>query len=89
MKIEEINEILSNLNYLDNKYNSVAQHQPDNYWSEKYESENSERTEIFNLNNKDNWHLKTTYQTDSYGDNERLVAIKFVKPVVKEITDFE
>lgn len=90
MKIEEVNEILSGLTEyeLSNKYSKISESQPDNYYSEKYDGDNSEKIIIYRLGIED-WHLKLTLRTDSYGDNEIVAGVRFVKPIIKQVTDFE
>lgn len=34
-------------------------------------------------------YVKIKISTDSYGDNERITGLEFVKPIVKQVTDFE
>ncbi len=37
----------------------------------------------------DDVFVKIRIKTDSYGENESIVGIQFVKPVVKSVTDYE
>lgn len=87
MDINQINEVLSNLyEYtLDSKFTKVATEEPRDFYSE---GEESTKTDIYRLNIED-WHLKVCTTRDSYGDNPTITSIKFVKPVIKQITDFE
>lgn len=34
-------------------------------------------------------YVKLEINTDSYGDNEFVAGIEFVRPIVKQVTDFE
>lgn len=87
MTVEQINEILSDLNEfaLDNKFTKVATEEPRDFYSE---GEYSTKTDIYKLNIED-WHLKVNTTRDSYGDNPTITSIKFVKPVIRQIQDFE
>lgn len=87
MDIKQINEILSDLNEfrLDNTYTKVATDEPRDFYSE---GEYSTKTDIYRLNIED-WHLKVNTTRDSYGDNPTITSIKFVKPVIRQIQDFE
>lgn len=87
MTVEQINEILSNLDEyrLDRTYTKVATDEPKDYYDE---GENSTKTDIYKLNIED-WHLKVSTTRDSYGESPTITSIKFVKPVIKQIQDFE
>lgn len=37
----------------------------------------------------DGMYVKLTIKTDSYGDNERITGIQFVKPTTKTVSVFE
>lgn len=54
----------------------------------EYEGSYTEYTEVYDLG-VDNLHIKLVLRTDSYGDNETVVSVQIVKPIVKQITDFE
>lgn len=87
MDINQINNVLSDLSeyHLERTYTKVATDEPNDYYSE---GEDSTKTDIYKLNIED-WHLKVSTTRDSYGDNPTVTSIKFVKPVIKQITDFE
>ncbi|MAX51480.1 MAG: hypothetical protein CMH22_05830 [Methylophaga sp.] len=89
MELKKINEVLENLSVygLKSKYDLVSEHEPSNYWSEKGQGEESESVYIFKIEG-DNY-LKLVNATDSYGDNEHVKSVQFVKPVKKTITDFQ
>lgn len=90
LTIEQVNDVLSDLSKhsLQRKYSLVLEQEPGDYYEEKYDGNESKKTEIYKLG-IDDLHLKLERQTDSYGDNESLVSIKFVRPIVKQVTDFE
>lgn len=80
MDYKLINEALAsieNLRYGNTKFKKVTEKTTD-----------EETTEIYSLG-EDDLHIKLVFISDSYGDNEHLVSVKIVKPVVKTVTDFE
>ena len=87
MTVEQINEVLSELNEysLERKYSKVLSEEPRDFYRE---GEYSTKTDIYKLNTED-WHLKVNTTRDSYGDNPTITSIKFVKPVIRQIQDFE
>lgn len=87
MDINQINEIFSDLNEfaLENKFTKVATEEPKDFYSE---GEYSTKTDIYRLNIED-WHLKVNTTRDSYGESPTITSIKFVKPVIRQIQDFE
>lgn len=87
MDIKKINEVLSDLDEfrLDNTYTKVPTDEPKDYYDE---GEYSTKTDIYKLNIED-WHLKVNTTRDSYGDDPTITSIKFVKPVIRQIQDFE
>lgn len=87
---KQINEILSNLNSysLDKKFKKVQDQTPDNYHEEKNQGEEGQRTVVYDVK-LEGVYLKVTYVTDSYGDNETVGGIEFVKPQTKQVVVFE
>lgn len=85
--VKLINEALSNINELryGKKFKKVIS---DRKSEGEYEGSYEELVEIYALGFED-YHLKLTLRTDSYGDNEFVHSVKIVKPIVKTITDFE
>lgn len=90
MDYKKLNEALIDLSEytLKKKYEQVLVKTPDDYLQEKNQSDYSTKTEIYKLD-FDDLYLKVTRVTDSYGDNERLSSIQLVKPVIKQVTDFQ
>lgn len=90
MDYKKLNEALIDLSEytLKRKYEQVLVKTPDDYFQEKNQSDTSLKTEIYKLD-FDDLYLKVSRVTDSYGDNERLSSIQLVKPVIKQVTDFE
>lgn len=94
MEIKKINEILSHIgemvyDYGSNPYKKVidiCDNKVDKYIGSR--GEYNTITRVFDLNS-DNLFLKIELQTDSYGNNELISSIQFVKPIVKQVTDFE
>lgn len=91
MNYKLINEALFNiskLRYNHPKFKKVSSQTVDNLRGEERQGEFNEIIEIYSLG-EDNLHLKLTLNTDSYGDNEALMSIQVVKPIVKQVADFE
>ena len=83
MSYQLINEALKDipdLRYSHNKFNRVTK--------EIREDEYNETTEVYSLG-EDDLHIKIVLRSDSYGDNESVHSVQIVKPVVKQVTDFE
>lgn len=83
MSYQLINEALkdiSSLRYSHKKFNRVTK--------EIREDEYNETTEVYSLG-EDDLYIKIVLRSDSYGDNESVNSIQIVKPVVKQVTDFE
>lgn len=88
MNYKLINEALSDissLRYNHKKFPKVSE-KSENIG--EYEGSYSETVEIYSLG-EDDLHLKLTLRTDSYGDNESIHSVQVVKPIVKQVTDFE
>lgn len=90
LTVEQLNNFLSHLDEwtLKNKFSQVAKTESSDYNNEKDQGETGECVEVYRLG-VDDLHLKIVRESDSYGDNEHVTQIKFVVPVVKQITDFE
>lgn len=48
----------------------------------------TDTVEVYALG-EDDLHIKVVLRSDSYGENDDVISIQLVKPVVKQITDFE
>ncbi len=84
-KYKVINEALSNipaLRYGINKFPKVAS-EVDNP-----SDETKETTEIYDLGVED-LYIKLIISSDSYGYNEYVQSVQIVKPVIKQVTNFE
>lgn len=90
LTIEEVNDILEDLTIysLKKKYTLVAEEEDSNYGKEIEQCEYSYKTSIFKLGIED-LHLKVVDKCDSYGDYQGISSLKIVRPVIKQITDFE
>ena len=53
------------------------------------QGEYDEYQKVFRVNKLEDIYIKFTIRTDSYGDNEYIYSIQFVKPTVKTIQLFE
>lgn len=86
MTLREFNEIFTSIDDIPSKYPLV---------SETVETEEDEETytRIYNVyqndENGDQAFLKMVFQTDSYGERERLISMSFCKPVEKVVTGYE
>ena len=93
MEIKELNQILSNLGAMindhgANPYKKVLDTREGTCEAQESQGDHDTITRVFDLN-RDSLFLKIVLHTDSYGDNEFLHKIEFVKPVIKEVTDFQ
>lgn len=91
MNYKLINEALENIPNLrcnHKKFKKVSDSKIDNLRGDERQGEYDELFEIYSLG-EDDLHLKLTLRTDSYGDNEFVHSIQIVKPIVKQVTDFE
>lgn len=90
LTVGQVNEILKDLSVysLKKKYEVVSEVQDDDYGEELEQCEYSYKTRIFRLG-IDDLHLKVVDKCDSYGDYQGITSIKVVRPVIKQITDFE
>lgn len=84
MSYKLINEALNDIPKLryNHRFSKITTNTVDN------EDDYSETTEIYSLG-QDNLHIKLVLRTDSYGDNEFVHSVQIVKPIIKQITDFE
>lgn len=91
MNYKLINEALSDissLRYGNKKFKKVLNSKVDNLRGGESQGDFNEIVEIYSLG-EDDLHLKLELRTDSYGDNEFVHSIQIVKPIVKQVTDFE
>lgn len=91
MNYNLINEALKSipeLRYNNKKFKKVSDNKIDNLRGGESQGEFDELIEVYSLG-VDDLHLKLTLRTDSYGDNEYVHSVQIVKPIVKQVTDFE
>lgn len=91
MNLKLINEALSNIGALRHnhkKFKKVSDNTIDNLRGEERQGEYNEIIEVYSLG-QDDLHIKLVLRTDSYGDNESVQSIQIVKPIIKQVTDFE
>jgi len=86
--INEALENIPNLRYNHKKFIKVSDSKIDNLHGRESQGDYDELIEIYALG-ADDLHIKLTLRTDSYGDNEFVHSIQIVKPIVKQVTDFE
>lgn len=92
MSLQLINEALSNienLRYGNKKFPKVSSSKVENV--DEYNGSQGEYNEIIEIYalGEDNLHIRLELRTDSYGNDEAVHSISIVKPVVKQVTDFE
>lgn len=91
MSLEKINEALSdidNLRYGHKNFKKVSSSTIDNLRGDERQGEYDEIIEVYSLG-VDDLHIKLVLRTDSYGSNEAVHSVQVVKPVIKQVTDFE
>lgn len=90
MDYKVINEALSNIDNLrtSKKFKKVVDSTVDNLKGGESQGEYNEITEVYSLGVSD-IHIKLILRTDSYGYNEFVYGVQIVKPVIKQVTDFE
>lgn len=90
MSYSVINEALSDIESLryNKKFKKVSDDIVDNLRGDERQGEYNEIIEVYSLGVED-LHIKLTLRTNSYGYDEAVHSIQIVKPVVKQVTDFE
>lgn len=97
MDYKQINEILSNISN-PNSNNSLIFVEKQNkhmgvsdnsYYSDGVQGESDQYVKIFKLKSDNEIYVAFEYETDSYGDNERVTSIQFVKPANKTVINYE
>lgn len=87
MDYKKINELLKNINLFRHKHNMVYKEQTN--IRDGYEGNYDERYEIYDANLEDDYLIKILFITDSYGDNESVSGIEFVKAKVTTTVIYE
>ncbi len=90
MSLKVINEALTDIEELrqGRKFTKVLNSLIDNLRGREEQGEYNEIIEVYSLG-VDDLHIKLTLRTNSYGYDEVVHSIQVVKPVVKQVTDFE
>jgi len=86
MNYKQLNEVFKQLRNI--KLKKVSTNQSTDFYEEKTQGDEGERVDVYELG-FDDLYLKITTVSDSYGNNESIDSIQFVKPIVKQVTDFE
>jgi len=86
MNYKKLNEIFKNLNNITLK--KVSSNQSKNFYEQKDQGEEGEQIDIYNLG-FDDMFLKVITASDSYGTELGVTSLQFVKPIIKQVTDFE
>lgn len=87
MDYKKINDLFTDLTSFRHKYNIVQKEQTST--RDEYESIYDRRYEIYDAKLEDNYFVKISYITDSYGNHEEIAGISFVKGEEKKITVYE
>lgn len=87
MNYKLINEALQDIDILRSgrKFTKVSAASQENG---EHEGSYTDTVEVYALG-EDDVYIKVVLRSDSYGENTALISIQLVKPVVKQITDFE
>jgi hypothetical protein len=91
MSYNLINEALQDIESLrvgHKKFKKVSNSLVDNLRGDDRQGEFNEIIEIYSLG-VDDLHIKLTLRTNSYGYDESIHSVQVVKPIVKQVTDFE
>jgi len=86
MDYKKINDLFGDLNSFYHNNNIV--HQEQTATGDGYESSYGERYVVYDAKLEDGYFVKISYKTDSYGDNEEIIGIEFVKGKEKKITKY-
>lgn len=90
MEYKEINELLSNLNKLRNGRNKVGEEVVKKIDTNHPEQDEEGLSyEIYSLPFDKEHFLRLTITTNSYGEDEQITGIEFVKPTKKTVTSYE
>lgn len=92
IEIELLNKILGSINKSNKELvfvEKILGHQgvPNGY--DGMQGEYNEYHEIYSIKSLPGLFIKVTYNTDSYGDSERITGTKFVKKVKKEVNIYD
>lgn len=87
MELTKVNKLLINLNLNTNKDLEFVERQE----LEKPEGQGSygEYYLVYKIISEKDMYIKITYVTDSYGENDIVSSIQFVKPKKVTITEFQ
>jgi len=94
MDIKFVNEILADFrnirsSWKNDKWTKVSEKVSKEIEGEGEQGEEGEATEVYQSKLYPSIYVKFELRTDSYGDNEHVIGVQFVKPIIKEVTDFE
>jgi hypothetical protein len=95
IKFKELNEILAKVTSdgvstcEQLSHHTTIKDTDDGWYDSDYENSYGKYYEVYKVNNiKEDLYLKVEFYTDSYGDTQ-LEGMKFVKPKVVQVVDFE
>ena len=87
MELKQINEILRDIESIRTKRNLLENTTVNPNFSST-ESGSDTKLETYKIDNSE-LIIQLRFETDSYGNNEFIAGIQFVKPIEKIITSFE
>ncbi len=86
MDVVKLNKVLKDLKNIELK--RVSTFESDNFDREKNQGEEGERIDIYDLG-EDDLFLQVITSSNSYGDEEGVKSIQFVKPITKTVKGYE
>jgi hypothetical protein len=94
MQLSQINDLLTNVkNPNKTKLKLVKKEITTPLEKDSYgytpQGSSEEYSNIYEVIGEDNLYLKLSFETDSYGDNDSLVSIQFVKAKQVTVSSFE
>jgi hypothetical protein len=94
--LEKLNRILTNLHYPSEDVLEYVQKDEihmgvsgSSYGDDGVQGESDNYAKIYKIVGEDDLYLKVEFETDSYGSNDGVVGVQFVRPIKKTIIGFE
>ena len=87
LNLKELNEIVNDFRKLRNNRSVYPRVEHISLNKEDYSGSQVVAYEVYKLS--DDLFVKLSIQRDSYGDNESVAGIQFVKPTTKTVTNYE
>ena len=96
LELEKVNLILSDLKDGKKEYLDFVEKQKgymgvsgNSYSDDGVQGEYDQYFNIYKIKSETDLFLKVEYNTDSYGSNDSIVGVQFVKPKEVKVTDYE